>query len=196
MFIILPTQLPSNHLVIKNSKILKMNSFVFLTLVAAATAAAVVSQKVPEVQEQVNPSDVAKASEDSEVAPMTDSADDEDVKYIYDEYGVPMRTLPDYRQSLTVGVVGPDDRLISRVTHSVAAAQFIIHDQDVTIRGGAGTNITSVQIARVGITMHAIPTIKAGGLGREFVTINILGVRSSGFQYTISVYATIGCANS
>ncbi|KAJ8710727.1 hypothetical protein PYW08_009242 [Mythimna loreyi] len=181
--------------VVKNSQILKMNSFIFMTLVAAAAAATVVSQKVSKV---VKPSDVAKAHEDSEVARTTDLANNEEVKYsyIYDEFGVPMRTLPDNLQSINVGVVGPDDRLISRVNHNVAAAQFIIQDQDVTIRGGAGTNITAVQIARVGTTMHAIPTIIAGGLGREFVTINIVGVRSGGFQYTISVYASIGCANS
>ncbi|KAJ8710147.1 hypothetical protein PYW07_009513 [Mythimna separata] len=167
--------------------ILKMNSLVFLALLAAAAAATVVNHNVPEV---VKPSDVAEIPEDS------DLAHEEETKYIYDEFGVPMRTLPESRQSLSVGVVGPDDRLISRVTHNVAAASFIIHDQDVTIRGASGTNITSVQIVRVGNTMHAIPTIKSGGLGREFVTINILGVRSSGFSYTISVYATIGCANS
>lgn len=99
-----------------------MNTLIFMTFVAAAAAATVVSNKVPEVPEVAKVPDVAeltkvseeaKVPEEAEVASITDLAEDGEVQY--DEFGVPIRTLPSYMQSLTLGVVGPDDRLISRL---------------------------------------------------------------------------------
>ncbi|KAJ8710730.1 hypothetical protein PYW08_009245 [Mythimna loreyi] len=152
-----------------------MNSLLLVTLIAAAAVASVVSNKVSEPE-------VDKVVKETELE-----------EFEYDEFGVPLRTVPASRQNLNVGIVGPDDRLISRTTFSAAAAQFIIHSPDLTIRGAEYTNITSVQVTRVGNTQNAIPTIKAGGLGRNFVTINVLGVRNRGFDYTVSVYASLGC---
>ena len=82
------------------------------------------------------------------------------------------------------------------MVHGVAAAQFVIHDNDVTVRGAEYANITAVQVTRTGTAQHAIPTIKAGGLGYSFVTVNILGVRGRSYDYTIQVYTSIGCPNS
>ncbi|XP_050552395.1 uncharacterized protein LOC118277141 [Spodoptera frugiperda] len=99
------------------------------------------------------------------------------------------------RNNLSLGNFGANDRLMSRITHNVAAATLLIHDQEVTFRGARGTNITAIRVNQVG-TNSPIATRVAGGLGSEFVTIRLYSARGRAYSYTILVYAAINCSNN
>ncbi|KAJ8710728.1 hypothetical protein PYW08_009243 [Mythimna loreyi] len=138
-----------------------MNSLLVVTLIAAAAVASVVSNKVSEPE-------LDKTVKETELE-----------EFEYDEFGVPLRTVPASRQNLNVGTVGPDDRLISRTTFSAAAASFIIHSPDLTIRGAEYTNITSVQQDSYGL-VH----IRTSAFKYTFLSANL-------FFNTVLVYGVV-----
>ncbi|KAF9411566.1 hypothetical protein HW555_009638 [Spodoptera exigua] len=80
------------------------------------------------------------------------------------------------RNNLSLGSFGSNDRLMSRITHNVAAASLLIHDQEITFRGVKGTNITAIRVSQVGSNSPTATRI-AGGLGSEFVTIRIRNLK-------------------
>ncbi|KAJ8710735.1 hypothetical protein PYW08_009250 [Mythimna loreyi] len=116
--------------------------------------------------------------------------------YELDENHGPMEDVPESRQNLLVGSIGPDDRLMARITHRVRGSPFLSHDQDVTFRGPQYTNITAIFVTKLGTTQQTVPSIRSGGLWNEFVIIRFLGARSLGYDYNIDIYASINCSNS
>ncbi|KAJ8710145.1 hypothetical protein PYW07_009511 [Mythimna separata] len=113
-----------------------------------------------------------------------------------DEVACSMDTVPESRANLHLGAAGINDRRLAWITHRVPASDFLIHDQEVTFRGPQYTNITHIRATMIGNTQHARPTVIAGGLWHDFVTLRILGARGFGFDYNIYIYATINCSNS
>ncbi|KAJ8710731.1 hypothetical protein PYW08_009246 [Mythimna loreyi] len=113
-----------------------------------------------------------------------------------DDDGCLMETIPDSRANLIVGAVSPNSRTLAWITQRATAAAFLIHDQEITFRGPEFTNITAIRVNRIGNSQNARPSIRAGGLWHEFVTIRILGARGQGFDYNIYIDGAINCSNS
>ncbi|KAJ8710146.1 hypothetical protein PYW07_009512 [Mythimna separata] len=153
-------------------KINKMNRLCIALLLAVVTASAVsnIEPEVPDLPLVAEP-------EDSEL----------------DQNGLPMETVPESRDNLNVGTIGATDRLMARTTHRAAASSFIQYDEDITIRGIEHTRITAIRVNKVGNSQNGRPSIKAGGLGFNFVTLGFQGLRNQGFEYTIDVHSSVGC---
>ncbi|KAJ8710143.1 hypothetical protein PYW07_009509 [Mythimna separata] len=139
---------------------------------------------------------VASASVASNVEPEVPGVAELDNYYDFDNHHGPIEVVPESRQNLIVGDIGPDDRLMARITHRVQGAPFLNHDQDITFRGPEYTNITGIFVTKIGSTQNALPTIRSGGLWNDFVIIRILGAKSLGYEYNIDIFASINCSNS
>ncbi|KAJ8710733.1 hypothetical protein PYW08_009248 [Mythimna loreyi] len=114
----------------------------------------------------------------------------------FDDDACLMETVPESRTNLVVGAISPNSRQLAWMTHRVNPSTFLIHEQDITFRGPKFTNITAMWVYRIGNSQNARPTIIAGGLGHEFVTVRILGARGQGFDYNIYIDGAINCSNS
>ncbi|KAJ8710732.1 hypothetical protein PYW08_009247 [Mythimna loreyi] len=133
----------------------------------------------------------ATGNVDPEDPAITVLAEPEDSMLEKNEF--PMDTLPESRQNLNVGTIGATDRIMARTSHKVAPSYFITHNEEITIRGVDYARITAVRVNRVGSSQNGRPTIKAGGLGFNFVTLEFLGNRGEGFEYSIDVHTAVGC---
>ncbi|XP_022834157.1 uncharacterized protein LOC111361930 [Spodoptera litura] len=182
-----------------------MKIFIVLVVLAAAAAAGVTNNDreqaaalenkelhLPDIVDN-NELDVPEKNEPN----VPDRPDNTELDVPEDEIGEEDEEtgLAAARNNLSLGTFGADDRLMSRITHNVAAATLLIHDQEITFRGTRGTNITAIRVNQVG-TNTPIATRVAGGLGSEFVTIRIQSGRGRAFSYTILVYAAINCSNN
>ncbi|KAJ8710734.1 hypothetical protein PYW08_009249 [Mythimna loreyi] len=103
------------------------------------------------------------------------------------------RGTPLSADNLSLGTIGDTDRVIGWINYSVGSSFFVTHDQEITVRGFDYTNITAIRVTRVANSPRAYPSILAGGLGQNDVTIRLLGTREQGFEYIIQVYASVGC---
>ncbi|CAH0696312.1 unnamed protein product [Spodoptera exigua] len=66
------------------------------------------------------------------------------------------------RNNLSFGTFGSNDRLMSRITHNVAAASLLIHDQEITFRGVRGTNITAIRMKTYLAVTLLVAVVTAG----------------------------------
>nr|AFH57165.1 REPAT45 [Spodoptera exigua] len=113
----------------------------------------------------------------------------------YDEQSMEESDQLSSRSSFGWGVVGIDDRLISRTYHEAYDLPYLINEQEVTYRGNQYTNISSIRIYSNYRNTTEIVLLD-GGLNENYVTFGFRSPRSEGFGCRIDIYATINCHNN
>uniref|UniRef100_A0A2H1VIV6 SFRICE_012875 n=1 Tax=Spodoptera frugiperda TaxID=7108 RepID=A0A2H1VIV6_SPOFR len=73
------------------------------------------------------------------------------------------------RSGLSLGSIGPDNRLLSNTNHAVEAAVYVVQRQEVLIRTVEYSKITSIHVSEVGTPVNSTVSLIDGGLNRNFV---------------------------
>nr|AFH57168.1 REPAT46 [Spodoptera littoralis] len=97
------------------------------------------------------------------------------------------------RGGLSLGTLGPDDRLLSNTNHAVEAAVYVVQSQEVLIRTVEYSNITSIHVSEVGTTTNASVSVIDGGLRTNFVKFLFRSQKGRAYSYNIRIHGIIEC---
>ncbi|XP_041972676.1 uncharacterized protein LOC121728543 isoform X1 [Aricia agestis] len=95
---------------------------------------------------------------------------------------------PAARANLSIGSIGPRDRLLHRGYLYRQGVPNSIQYQDYMYRGNATNRISAIRAFEVGYTQYASPWLIQGGLGYNYATIRVQSARGWGYYYSIEIY--------
>uniref|UniRef100_A0A2A4JHE0 Salivary secreted peptide n=1 Tax=Heliothis virescens TaxID=7102 RepID=A0A2A4JHE0_HELVI len=90
------------------------------------------------------------------------------------------------RVNLNHGYAGPYDILLYSNTVLKAPIANEVQSEDIEYTGSA--RITAIRATEVGQTQWAIPSVRSGGVGRNFATVRLTSARGFGYHYTIEIW--------
>ncbi|CAB3229642.1 unnamed protein product [Arctia plantaginis] len=111
--------------------------------------------------------------------------DGEPVQYIesFEEIELGSQTYPEVFSR----IVQPRNSVLLRVVHRRSAVANTVHVLRVNYRGRASTRISSVRAAQIGANLGAIGRVVAGGVGRNFATVELRSARGRGFNIQVDI---------
>ncbi|XP_063897600.1 uncharacterized protein LOC135118746 isoform X1 [Helicoverpa armigera] len=90
------------------------------------------------------------------------------------------------RVDLNHGYARPDDILLYSNTVLRAPVANEVQSEDIAYSGSA--RITAIRATEVGQTQWAIPSVRSGGVGRNFATVRLTSARGFGYHYSIEIW--------
>ncbi|XP_041972829.1 uncharacterized protein LOC121728543 isoform X2 [Aricia agestis] len=94
---------------------------------------------------------------------------------------------PAARANLSIGSIGPRDRLLHRSYPYREGRPYTIQYEDIVYRGNATTYITAVQATEIG-GAYSTAWILAGGVGHSNVTVRVQSAAGYGYYYVVDVW--------
>ncbi|CAB3249665.1 unnamed protein product [Arctia plantaginis] len=155
--------------------IAKMKSQVLFTVLAILAANVNCTVIQPSLELKSSPVKFAELGEPVELIEYNEEVrneeDGEPVQYIesFEEIELGSQTYPEVFSR----IVQPRNSVLLRVVHRRSAVANTVHVLRVNYRGRASTRISSVRAAQIGANLGAIGRVVAGGVGRNFATVEL-----------------------